>query len=377
ARLKVEELSFDKAELECSIEAYKDYIERFPGSDQTKTAAERIQAFEQGIHPEWKSVKRVKIQLKLSYPEGAELPFVFWTGRILGRMGIEVLEGDVSNPDATLTINSTGKALGDSYGQIGTIYTGASVSGNISLDNHRGTIRRKVFEGRKKPIDVIYVEKSEIKKERKDRTPGSAPFEEALLDKGSFAQRLLEILQESFGTRVLIYSLGVGTDAFRESAFSALIRLKDPQKSSLLIDGLTHKNPGVRRWSARVLGEVRERKAVDALIEMIEREVYSVRVEAARALGRIKDPKAVEALVRSLDRGWGPNNYKTSIIEALGNIGDNRAIEVLLKILKKAQEDYSGYFTNAAANALQKITGQKFKGDYQAWADWREKKKLQ
>ena len=58
--------------------------------------------------------------------------------------------------------------------------------------------------------------------------------------------------------------------------------------------------PGVKPNLTRILGEIADKRAVEALIESLEHSSERVREEAAWALGNVRDEKAVEPLSRAL-----------------------------------------------------------------------------
>ncbi|MBN1273470.1 MAG: HEAT repeat domain-containing protein [Candidatus Aminicenantes bacterium] len=160
----------------------------------------------------------------------------------------------------------------------------------------------------------------------------------------------------------------------KKSAMAVLSRIKNPRKSTLLIDCLIHDKNRVKMSAARIMGEIRERRAVASLIQILNNRF--VQKDVVWALGRIKDTKAVESLLSLLKRTRGPYDSKDKeVIDALGEIGDRRAVEPLLNILKKAQENNNTYIKRAATQALRKITGQKFKEEYEIWAAWWKKNK--
>lgn len=90
----------------------------------------------------------------------------------------------------------------------------------------------------------------------------------------------------------------------------------------------------------KLLGEIREEKAVPRLLELIDyfvegsnqtNECKQLAAECVRALGRIRDAQAVEKLIELLDY----DDYREVAAIALGDIGDPRAAEPLTKCIRQ------------------------------------------
>jgi HEAT repeat protein len=110
-------------------------------------------------------------------------------------------------------------------------------------------------------------------------------------------------------------------------------------------------NPRVRMQAAEALGEIRDPKSVDPLIQALRDENWEVRRNAKEALGKMGVP-AVEPLIRALkDENKG---VRGKAAEALGNIGDPRAVEPLIQTLKE-DSDPDGYVHICTIRALGKI----------------------
>ena len=104
-----------------------------------------------------------------------------------------------------------------------------------------------------------------------------------------------------------------------------------------LIDALGDTDHMVRMAAARILGETRNPLAVDPLVLTLRTDKhYAVREEAAYALGQIKDRSAVEALVEAL--GDVDSGVQRIAAASLGEIKDPRAIEPLVFTLKEQRD---------------------------------------
>ena len=103
-----------------------------------------------------------------------------------------------------------------------------------------------------------------------------------------------------------------------------------------------------REEAARKLGELRDTRAVEALIAALKDTDVGVRGAAARALGKIADKRAVEPLIAA----YHDQEYESFIdaIWALGDVGGPRAEQTLVDAL--SYQGYHPYVTNIAAKCL-------------------------
>ena len=100
---------------------------------------------------------------------------------------------------------------------------------------------------------------------------------------------------------------------------------------SLLLQMLHDRDPSVRALSARALGEMSERSALDAVLGLMDDQEPSVRQSAADSLGLIGDPRATVALVSAAtDKEI---EVRTSAVGALSRIRDPRVTEALVSAL--------------------------------------------
>jgi len=86
-------------------------------------------------------------------------------------------------------------------------------------------------------------------------------------------------------------------------------------------------NVRVRRQAISALGRLKDVRAVEPLIAVLNNE--DVNVSSAGALGNIGDIMAVEPLIAALN----DDKMKIASVWALGNIGDKKAIEPLVAVL--------------------------------------------
>jgi len=95
----------------------------------------------------------------------------------------------------------------------------------------------------------------------------------------------------------------------RAFAAAALAELKDSRAVPALISSLQDANKDVAEEGARALGKIGDRRAVDPLIPLLTHTQLSVASAAAEALGSLRDPRAVQPLLSALpvwnERHWG------------------------------------------------------------------------
>jgi len=114
----------------------------------------------------------------------------------------------------------------------------------------------------------------------------------------------------------------------------------------LLIKTLDDKSGEKRSKAADLLGDIakrtyrRDKRAVPSLIKTLEDKDDAVRKSAISALGSINDKRAVEPLINLLERGTETSAVKSEIVKALTWSGDKRAVEPLIKILEDNENPY-------------------------------------
>lgn len=130
-------------------------------------------------------------------------------------------------------------------------------------------------------------------------------------------------------------------------------KLREEKILYSLIQKLKGQDPNVRNKAAKTLGEMKNPRAVEPLINamkgnfpysgplkdrLVGGEFSYVRVAAAEALGEIKDPRAVEPLIDAMKN---PHHHKVQeeAARSLGKIGDPRAIEPLMSAVKNDKYD--------------------------------------
>lgn len=156
----------------------------------------------------------------------------------------------------------------------------------------------------------------------------------------------------------------------RTTAIKALGKIGKPAVESL-IEGLKNSDENVRMYAAMGLGEIRDIRTVEPLIEALRLKTRLGGAEgsAARALAEIGEP-AVEPLIAVLKDS--NDNVRIWAIISLGDIGDARAVEPLINALKDSNKKVRSF----AAKALKKIGGKKAEKsvrDYQKQIPWHKR----
>lgn len=113
-----------------------------------------------------------------------------------------------------------------------------------------------------------------------------------------------------------------------------------------LIDALKKGRPS-RIDASIALSKMKDVRAVDPLIQILNDEDPEVRSSAAIILGDIGDKKAVEPLIQALK----DTEARTRAVTALGKIGDVRAVEPLTRTLS----DPDRYARLVAKEVLEKF----------------------
>ena len=119
-----------------------------------------------------------------------------------------------------------------------------------------------------------------------------------------------------------------------------------------ILDCLHHEDADLRCDTARTLGKIKEAKAVQPLIDSLEKDSESdVRIMATESLGMIGSPKAVDTLITALlaeetempiddddEFDWDPQwDIQLHAARALGRIKDPKSIDPLVKLLKEEE----------------------------------------
>lgn len=118
-------------------------------------------------------------------------------------------------------------------------------------------------------------------------------------------------------------------DILRNASMEFYVRLGQRASKSLL-NLLKEEDHEIRIFAANLLGEIKDKNAVNPLVERLQDKDVNVRMAAAEALGKIGDPMAVSALSSAIgDEPW----VAMAAIRSLGEIGGDEALDVLYRTL--------------------------------------------
>jgi bilin biosynthesis protein len=135
-----------------------------------------------------------------------------------------------------------------------------------------------------------------------------------------------------------------------------------------LMDSVADKNLEIRRRVVRILGLIKDPRAVNPLISALSDENRNVRMMASWSLIEIGDP-AVDALVEVLKEKT--SRARGDAAWALGKIKSTSAVPTLVAALNEADP----VLQKDAAEALKRITGQDYGTDVKSWEKWWEQHK--
>lgn len=96
---------------------------------------------------------------------------------------------------------------------------------------------------------------------------------------------------------------------------------------------LADKDVQQRMLAARAFCELQDDRAIPKLIELLQDTCPLVRVSAAYALGRNTSPDAVEPLIQQYNLDWN-GYVRKGVVWALGNCRDRRSVQTLVDALK-------------------------------------------
>jgi HEAT repeat protein len=158
-------------------------------------------------------------------------------------------------------------------------------------------------------------------------------------------------VKDSRAVSALIMLLDDPSPTVRSRACSSLVALGALAVPSLL-QTLQFGNPEPRRQAALALGALKEPRAVDLLLALLTNRQASLRAAGAEALGNLRATKALDSLIAEL-RDDDPL-VRWWAVWALGMLKDQRALDYLVACLQKADDPVMGI---RAAEALGNLGG--------------------
>lgn len=134
----------------------------------------------------------------------------------------------------------------------------------------------------------------------------------------------------------LIGVLREGTFSEREDAIRVLGKIKDRRAVEAISEALMYSDwMSIRSEAAEALGDMGYKEALPSLIEALSDFEAPVRANAAEALGKLADYSAVEALVEALrrEKGWNMRHMANALIRV-----GTPAMKPLVAILADTKE---------------------------------------
>jgi hypothetical protein len=120
------------------------------------------------------------------------------------------------------------------------------------------------------------------------------------------------------------------TDGLRGIGLNALRQARGDEAAKLIAGYLvTVDDDAIRRDLLVALGETRSKEATGSLVAALSSPEVNVRQSAAVALQNVRDAKAVPAILTRLDVGEEPYEVRLLLVDALGKIGSREALEKL------------------------------------------------
>lgn len=189
-------------------------------------------------------------------------------------------------------------------------------------------------------------------------TPAVDPLINALTNREASiragAAYALGIIGDKKAIPFLILLFNDDTSHVRKTAAEAVVKIGVAAIDQLVNCLLDRSNDFlVRVTSAKVLGQIADRKAVRPLMDILrnKEEFYELRVEAIEALGNIRDTQALNILIDLLNDNIV--EVQCAAAKTLGKIGNRRAVLPLISLLKNRQQKV--IVRDAAAEALSAI----------------------
>lgn len=138
-------------------------------------------------------------------------------------------------------------------------------------------------------------------------------------------------------------------DATLRNGSMEILRSMGEKATPLLVRLLGDPDWEARLFAANLLGDIKARDVIGALVAALDDAEVNVRIASVEALGKIGDPEAIDALSKMIDdEQW----VAQAAINAIGEIGGEPAMTVLYRCLEKTK------FSGMVFDAMEKT------GDY-------------
>jgi HEAT repeat protein len=239
-------------------------------------------------------VKTIQIVVQQSFgdAEPKTLPVYRTVEKILESKGFCIVDHHAVTYDAQLMIDLEGTACAGRYTG-GPQYSGAKVSGKLSLHRNGGTLWSRVFAGSIQPGRIIL---------RKFKRPTDAPFEQAFNESGFelLIRSLAYFLGDDRSIREIADAANDRRPAIRLKALEILGDIRVEHTLPTILSRLKDTDPQVRLTAVRALSLYERGETFSSVLAMLHDRDIDVRREAVRALGRIRDSRAIPSLIELL-----------------------------------------------------------------------------
>ena len=176
---------------------------------------------------------------------------------------------------------------------------------------------------------------------------------------------------EKQGLSELVRALHEHTDPqVRQYAAYLLGQAKNPRAIQPLIEALADFDKSVREQATLALSTI-GKAAIEPLAEAMKEPQWETRYRAAEALGRIADEKAVQPLIQGLKDNRDHVRYMAA--KGLSDLGDSDAVEPLIILLR----DENVYVRLMAVHALSILGGKKVKAALKKALEYEQDEKVQ
>ena len=152
---------------------------------------------------------------------------------------------------------------------------------------------------------------------------------------------------DKLSTPYLIKAFDTPNADVRKFIIDVLGQFRDKRALQLMLSALKDEDENVRASAVEHLGAIGDASVVDALVGILEEGDLWTAYPAADALGRIGDRKAIPALVRALER----KTLREPALRAIGRIGDSGAIKDIVPFI----EDKSKVIAEEAIKAIEAL----------------------
>jgi hypothetical protein len=279
--LGCEKKQWKRAKAENTIPAYEAFLEQYPDGSLADTAHKRLEELYNERHPAFRNTSTIKLTIKQSYgiAQDVILPFKGTAKRVLEEhAGLRVVGPEAKDYDVILKIKVKGKPIEAFYQPMEWHFSGAFLSGLITLEIPGMDSYKKSFSGKIEPKKEIF---------HKYPNPSDAPFYKTY-NKSSFRFRLLEIIRDIYGINALInICLKEEHPNLRGAATEALSEIIDSSVVKPLITALKERDWDIQNNVAEALTKLEGNCTIELLIVSLKDEDEIVRYFAAKILKQI------------------------------------------------------------------------------------------